>query len=197
MVLGVNEKVRAFPISRKSQWARTTQFGPVAQSADIFLASRSNFISTGFCFVLFVLRQYFSMEPWLPWNYIDRRGWPQTHRNSPASVSQVLELKACATIPDIPAASEVILENRPSCERPFFRCLLTQKAGGYVSNVGILQILVKYTINLIYPYICIWTYMSFHILFYNYMLNILYSSQTWCSTVPGCLLNDIRTYLYP
>lgn len=35
---------------------------------------------------------------WLAWTYIDRLCWPRTHRSPPAFASQVLELKAWATI---------------------------------------------------------------------------------------------------
>lgn len=35
------------------------------------------------------------MHPWLAWNSLCRPGWPQTYRDSPASVSQVLELNMC------------------------------------------------------------------------------------------------------
>jgi hypothetical protein len=50
-----------------------------------------------FVFLLFVfLRQGFSVYPWLSWNYfVDQAGLEL--RNPPASASQVLELKACAT----------------------------------------------------------------------------------------------------
>jgi hypothetical protein len=32
------------------------------------------------------------------WNYLCRPGWPGTHRNPPASVSQVLGSKVCTNI---------------------------------------------------------------------------------------------------
>ena len=38
-------------------------------------------------------------HPWLPWNLLCRPCWPQTHRDLPASNSQVLEQKASATMP--------------------------------------------------------------------------------------------------
>jgi hypothetical protein len=50
-----------------------------------------------FCFVLFCFsRQGFSVPFWLSWNSLCRPGWPRT-QNPPASASQVLGLKACAT----------------------------------------------------------------------------------------------------
>jgi hypothetical protein len=33
----------------------------------------------------------------LPGNLLCKPGWPQTHRDAPASASQVLELKVCVT----------------------------------------------------------------------------------------------------
>ena len=41
-------------------------------------------------------RQCFSVQPWLSWNSLCRPGWARTQK-SPASASQVLKLKECAT----------------------------------------------------------------------------------------------------
>ncbi|EGW14713.1 hypothetical protein I79_019557 [Cricetulus griseus] len=49
-----------------------------------------------FCFCF--SRQGFSVLLWsLSWNLICRPGWPQNHRDLPASASQVLGLKVWAT----------------------------------------------------------------------------------------------------
>lgn len=50
-----------------------------------------------YCSFIFILRQSFSVEPWLTWNLQGRLGCPPTRRNSPASAYQVLGLKLCAT----------------------------------------------------------------------------------------------------
>ena len=54
--------------------------------------------------LLFFLRQSFSVYPWLSWNSLCRQAGLEL-RNPPASASQVLGLKACATTP----GSEVLL----------------------------------------------------------------------------------------
>ena len=43
-------------------------------------------------------RQSFSAYPLLSWNSFCRPGWPQTHRDQPASTHRVLGLKACVPI---------------------------------------------------------------------------------------------------
>lgn len=40
--------------------------------------------------LLFVLKQGFTMELWLPWNSLCRPGWPWNYREPPASASRVL-----------------------------------------------------------------------------------------------------------
>ena len=69
------------------------------------------------CFFFFFffgfLRQGFSVQPWLAWNSLCRQSWPRT-QNSPASASQVLGLKACATT--------------PGCAVPFYQSRLARFA---------------------------------------------------------------------
>jgi hypothetical protein len=48
-------------------------------------------------FLLVFFRQYYFVYLWLSWNKFCRPGWPQTHRDLPASAFQVLRLKVCAT----------------------------------------------------------------------------------------------------
>jgi hypothetical protein len=40
---------------------------------------------------------FYFFETGLFWNLLWRQGWPQTHRDLPASASTVLGLKVCAT----------------------------------------------------------------------------------------------------
>jgi hypothetical protein len=45
-----------------------------------------------------IFKQGLIMQPQLAWNLVCRPSWPSTHRNPPASASQVLRLKVCVTI---------------------------------------------------------------------------------------------------
>lgn len=49
--------------------------------------------------VVVVSRQAFFVYPWLLWNLLPPKpGWPQTHRDLPASAIQVPRLKVCTTM---------------------------------------------------------------------------------------------------
>jgi hypothetical protein len=52
---------------------------------------------------------------WLAWNSLFRSGWPQNHRDPPASASGALKLDVCATPPDIKFCNKT-----PDLSRPPF-----------------------------------------------------------------------------
>jgi hypothetical protein len=64
-------------------------------------------ISSLFVVILFFgLRQDLSTQSWPAWISICRPGWPQTHRDPPASASQVLGWKVCITTPSYTSSLE-------------------------------------------------------------------------------------------
>jgi hypothetical protein len=96
-LLGIELQISGRAVSALNHWA----ISPALSFTFYFVRKRSWYIGPGdLTFSLSLSLFFFKTGSfYIVWNSLCRPGWPQTHRDPPASASQVLGLKVCITIP--------------------------------------------------------------------------------------------------